>query len=456
MLSTPKPIRVLVPFRGDWEDQTLEQLERRGLIVLHREGFDLRRFPAGLELLWFDSRKFVARMCRKYRGRIDAVWSCDEQFGCLIASAIAERLALPHAAAKAVVTAQHKLLMRQALARSMPEASVMAAAVPYGVGDRRLRNAAAIDAVVQREGLQWPLFAKPIKATFSVLARRVKSAGELVQHIRLTSFDRYLVQRMVRPFESLAREYVDLPCAADCPLLEVPMRGRQVNVDGYARRGVFDVLGIVDEWMYDGEVAGARHFAGFTYPSRLAAHRRMQITDTAIAAMRAIGFDHGLFNVELFLCDDGSVRVIEINPRGAGQFASFYRDVDGRNFELMGIWLSAGRDPRDAPREEPRAKVAGSFVWRRFDGRAGAVPSKRAQTWLATEYPTAKLWLLPTSKRCVEREYRWLGSHRYAVLNCAAEDYVALQSLVDECGQQLFGPAPAMTHVPDLLRLAER
>ncbi|MCR9243480.1 MAG: ATP-grasp domain-containing protein [bacterium] len=442
MSDSTQPIRVLVPFRGDWEVGALEELERAGHIELHREGFDCRRFPSCLQLAWFEVHRFVDRLCRKYRGRIDSVWSCDEQFGCLISAVVAERLGLPGTRPATVVRAQHKLMLRQLLAEHLPAASVAAAAVPFRLGDRRLADPALVSAAVAAQGLEWPLFAKPLKATFSVLAREVRNAEELVLHMRLPAFDRFVLRRMTRPFESLARQYVDLPAPADCALLEEPLRGHQVNVDGFAMRGEFHVLGVVDEWMYANEAGGARHFAGFTYPSRLSADVRARTEATALAAMRVVGFDHGLFNVELFVCDDGSIRIIEINPRAAGQFATFYRDVEGVSLELMGIWLSAGRDPRDAPRWAARANVAGSIVWRRFDGGCGVVPSPASRDWLAASHPHAQLWLQPTDRRSVEREYRWLGSHRYAVLNCAAGDYAALQSVGDECGRRLFGAPP--------------
>ncbi|MCA8976661.1 MAG: hypothetical protein KDC98_18210, partial [Planctomycetes bacterium] len=187
--------------------------------------------------------------------------------------------------------------------------------------------------------------------------------------------------------------------------------------------------------------------AGFTYPSRVDDDLRRRLADTAVAAMRAVGFDHGQFNVELFVCADGSIRIIEINPRAAGQFATLYRDVEGLHLELMGIWLAAGRDPREARRDSPWAEVAGSIVYRRFDGGPGAVPTPASRAWLAATHPAARLWLQPTGRREVEREYRWLGSHRYAVLNCGAAGHDDLRRLGEECGQRLFG-----AHGPPLYR----
>src|SRR4029434_4064192 len=121
-----------------------------------------------------------------------------------------------------------------------------------------------------------------------------------------------VLRRLMRPFEQLAREWIKLPCSVDRVLLEQPMEGDQVNVDGYVEDGDVHLLGIVDEWMYEKEVARARHFAGFTYPSRHPEAVQQRIRAAAAAAIRAVGFRRGLFNLEMFVLRDGSVRVIEI------------------------------------------------------------------------------------------------------------------------------------------------
>ena len=52
--------------------------------------------------------------------------------------------------------------------------------------------------------------------------------------------------------------------------------------------------------------------AGFEYPSRLPDDVQARLSQAAIDAMRAVGFDHGAFNVELFWRpSDGAIRVIE-------------------------------------------------------------------------------------------------------------------------------------------------
>ena len=441
MSKPARPARLLLLFQGEWEDHAVTEFRRTGELALEREGFDVMHFPGCLRLLHFDARRFADRMCETYRGRIDAVWSNDEQFGCLLAAVVAQRLGLPGADPAAVARAQHKLLLRQTLAKALPHATVNATALPWSLSDRRVRRPEQLDRAVQELGCRWPLFCKPIKGTFSVLARKVRSAAELAAHLRLSWFDRFVLTRLALPYEQLASQLLDLPCPADRMLLEEPIDGQQVNVDGYAHGGEVHILGVVDEWMYPGEVQGARHFSGFTYPSRQPADVQQRLRETAAAAVRAVGFAHGVFNVELFVLADGSVRVIEINPRSAGQFATMYRDVDGLDLERLGVQLAIGGDPRHVARHEPRAGAAASFVFRRFDGTPGPAPSAESLAWLAKTHPHAWLWLEPGSGRVLRREYRWLGSHRHAVLNHAASDFESLVREGEECGRRLFGAA---------------
>ncbi|HEU4420204.1 MAG TPA: ATP-grasp domain-containing protein [Planctomycetota bacterium] len=437
--STP---RLLVLFHGSWEEEALFDKKRRGELLLEREGFELLSFPHCLRLVWFDARRHAERLCAAYRGRIDAVWSNDDGFGCLLAAIVAARLGLPGNDPRAVVRAQHKLVLRGLLAQAVPEATVPAFALPFGLGDRRCRDATAIDAAVRAAGRSWPLFAKPVKGTFSALAARVQSAAELAEHLALPSLDRFVLRGLMRPFEQLAREWVELPCSVDRVLLEQPMDGDQVNVDGYVEDGEVHLLGIVDEWMYEKEVARARHFAGFTYPSRQPDVVQQRVRAAAAAAIRAVGFRRGLFNIEMFVLRDGSVRVIEINPRSAAQFATMYREVDGIDVEGIGIALALGEPGASVKRVAPTAGAAASFVFRRFDGTHGPMPAPGAEQWLAATHPRARLWLERSNARALRREYRWFGSHRYAVLNFAAQDFPTLMRQGAECGERLFGVGP--------------
>jgi hypothetical protein len=431
-------LRLLLLFQGMWEQECVDALRGSHDVVLEREGFDSMQWRVAWRMPFFDGAAWLDRMTSTYRGRVDAVWSNDDQCGALFAAVLARRLGLPGAAPEAIVRAQHKLLLRQALAAAVPDVNVAAASLPAD-SRARLRDERWLAARVAEQGLRWPLFCKPVKASFSVMAARVDDAGALARHLALPRLDRWLLRVQGRPFEQVARTLLPLPCRPTDVLLEQPLRGRQVNVDGYAVRGDVRVLGLLDECMYPGETNGARHFAGFTMPSRLPADVQQRARDAAIAAVRAVGYDHGLFNVELFALDDGSVRVIEVNPRSAAQFTSLYRAVHGVDVETLAIRLAAGLDVDDLPRVAPRAGAAASFVFRRFDGTAGPEPSDAARSWLAATHPDARLFTETSSRAQLRREYRWLGSHRYAVLNHAAADFTTLFADGAECARRLFG-----------------
>lgn len=438
---TDAPLRLLLLFHGTWEEECVAALQQGRDVQLVREGFETFGYPQVFRLLGFDARRYAERLERRFRGRIDAVWSNDDQFGALLAAVLAQRLGLPGAAPASIVRAQHKLLLRRRLADALPAANVRAAALPWPLADRRCRDPRALAVAIADAGLAFPLFAKPVKGTFSALARRVASADELAAHLRLSFADRWLLGRVQQPFAQLAAEIEPLPCGPDHVLLEEALRGVQINVDAYACRGEVHVLGVVDECMYPGEVAGARHFAGFTLPSRLPAAVQQRATEVAKAAIAAIGYDHGLCNVELFAADDGSVRVIEINPRAAGQFATLYRAVTGVDIERLAIQLARGGDPAELPRTAPTAGAAASFVFRRFDGQPGPLPDAAARTWLMARHPDSRLWIEPCSARQLRREYRWLGSHRYAVWNHAAADFTTLLCDGEEAARLLFDVA---------------
>ena len=438
MTVVPPPLRLLLLFQGMWEEQCVATLRGEAGVELHREGFDWTHWRGLWRLCTVDAERWFERLCERYRGRIDAVWSSDDQIGTLLAARMAQRLGLPGADPAAIVRTQHKLLARRALAAAVPAATVRSEALPWPLRDRRGRDPAAVAAAVAALDLSWPLFCKPVKASFSVLARRVATADELAAHQRLPWFDRWLLARLDRPWQQLAERVLPLPCPVDRVLLEEPLAGRQVNVDGYAYRGEVHVLGVVDECMYPGEVQGARHFAGFTFPSRLPAAVQDRARAVAVAAVRALGYDHGLFNVELFVLADGSVKVIEVNPRAAGQFATMYRAVAGVDLPALAIDLALGRDPRLA-RLPATAGVAASFVFRRFDGRPGVEPDAAARDWLAATFPGSTLWTEPCSGRALRREYRWLGSHRHAVWNHAAADFSTLFADGERVARRLFG-----------------
>lgn len=427
-----RPLRLLLLFDRDWDGRAFAPLARAGEVLLHAEGFDLFSFPSNARLLAFDAWRFVERVCEKYRGRIDAVVSNNEQFGALLAAVVAQRLGLPGNDPAAVARAQHKLLCRQMLRAALPaalqEMAQPAQPLPFALDDPRVQSPDEIAAAVRALGLSFPLFVKPVKAAFSVLARTVHGAGELARHLTFGRFERLVIGRLVRPYAQVAARYAALPCDPTAMLVESPAEGRQVNVDGYVYRGQARIVGVVDECVYLQPAGGARHFARFVNPSRLAPPVRARVEEAARQAVAAVGYTHGFFNCELFVLPDGRLRFIEINPRLASQFVSMYRDLEGLDIVRMVAALAAGRDPAEVPRSAPQAGAAASFVFRQFDGGVAPPPAPGATEWLAARHPRSELLSFHKRGRGLAREYKWLGSHRYAVINHSAADADALES----------------------------
>lgn len=393
---------ILILFPKDWDRAELSRPEWSDHRFLF-EGFDLFRFPQNARLLGFDVRRYLESLERKYRGAgLDGVLSNNEYFGALIAAELARRLGLPGTPPTALKTAQHKFYCRQVMARVAPEATPRFFAFPYTLRDPR-----AVE-------LPFPFFVKPVKATFSVLARRVDSFAELRRHLRFGPLELLIIKKLVQPFNDLATPSEGFHLNAHHMIGEELIAGHQVNVDGFVHGGKAHFLGIVDSVMYPGTFA----FRRFEYPSRVPPEIQARMRALAERLLSGLGFDHGFFNVEmLWDPQSGAISLVEINPRLASQLADLYLRVDGINPYRLLADLCSG----EAPRLHASAGAFGaaaSFVFRRFDGASlTRAPGPDHHSWLKERYPDARLMLYSKRGQGLRREMKWLGSHRYAVLN---------------------------------------
>ncbi|HEX4859433.1 MAG TPA: ATP-grasp domain-containing protein [Usitatibacteraceae bacterium] len=406
---------ILVLFDADWDRLQLEKAARDASgngVRLHFEGFDLFSFPSNARLLWFDILAFVDRLAKKYGCLpLHGVTSSNEQFGALAAALLAERLGLPGTDPNAVIAAQHKYIARRIIGEAVPEANIPFAAFPY-----TFRSAAEV-------GLAFPCFVKPVKAAYSVLARRVDRFEDLQAHMRFHPWEKYIIKRLVRPFNDVVRRRTAFDVDAHWMLAEELVDGLQINVDGAAVNGKVHILGVVDAVMYP----GTDQFMRFEYPSRLPAGQLANARDSARRIIEALGIGHGLFNVEMRVCrSSGHCKLIEVNPRMAAQFSDLYEKVDGINLHALALELAAGEAP-DLRGGRGKYAVATSFVFRKFDGTTVArTPSSENLQWLREFDPDAFLALFIKTGGGLKREMKWLGSHRYATLNMGAESEPAL------------------------------
>jgi len=419
--------RSLVLFKYDWDIEGFNACAAR--YPHDSAGFDLFSFPSNARLAGFDLGRFVDRLAARVPRRgWQAVTSSHEQFGALAAALLAERMGWPGTAVEAVLRCQHKLLAREALARACPDANVAFARLEAAYGDPA------------PQGLRYPVFVKPVKAAFSVLARQVAERADLQHHTRFGPWELWVIRRLVEPFERVLRSRLPAAPSSHSMMVEEPICGQQYNMDGFVLDGTVHALGVVDAVMYP----GTHSFMRFEYPGRLPAAARERALDVARRFLGEIGFTHGMFNMEFFHDEaSGRLTVIEFNPRLASQFGDLYYRTDGIDMHAMSLALAHGRDPVAEPRVAPGAGIAASFVYRTFSGgRPPRMPGRARKAELAARFPDALLLEFPKSRAQIERDFKWLGSYRHGILHLGGRDQADLRRRCEEASRLLGWTPP--------------
>ena len=414
--------RSLVLFNYDWDADCFSAL--KGDYPHDSAGFDLFSFPSNARLAAFDLERFVGRLARQAKRRHwRAVVSNHEQFGALGAAMLAERMGWPGTPVEAVLACQHKLYAREVLEQVCPEANIRFAPLDAEYG------------APAPQGLQYPLFVKPVKAAFSVLARTVNSRADLHAHTRFGIWELWVIRRLVEPFERVARARLAQAGSAHRMLVEEPVHARQYNLDGYVWNGRVHEIGYVDSIMYP----GTQSFMRFDTPSRLDAAARARARDIAQRFLAAVNFTHGAFNMEFFHDESsGRMAVIEFNPRLASQFSDMYRRVAGKDPHELAFWLAHGRDPAGMPERVAAFGVAASFVYRTFPGcSAPPMPTRSQVARLEARFPDAMLLTFPKDAVQIARDYKWLGSYRHGILHLGGRDAADLRARCEEASRIL-------------------
>ena len=427
----------LLLFNYDWDATATQALADAGHRFDHR-GFDLFSFPSNANLPFFDMDRFVAKLAgQAKRHGWTAVSSQHEQFGTLAAALLAEKMGWPGTSPKAVAACQHKLYAREVLEQVAPEANIAFQRLPCAYGQD------------VPEGLSYPVFVKPVKAAFSVLAQVVRSREELQAFTRFGAYELWVIKHLVRPFEVVQQRLLGDAGTAHSMMLEHPVqqaRGTQYSLDGVAFEGQIKPLGVVDGVMYPGTQA----FMRFDYPSRLPDSAQAQALDVARRFLQAVGFTHGLFNMEFFYdTATRTLKVIEFNPRMASQFANLYQRVEGMNLHAMALELAHGRDPWALPRSAASAHCASSFVYRVFDHRAAhlpqrvpAMPQTAQLKLIQAQFPDHLLLQFPKEGHSLARDFKWLGSYRYGIVHLGGRDAHDLQERCQRISGILGWPVP--------------
>ena len=421
--------RALVLFNYDWDQSGFARWSSE--FPTDSAGFDLFRFPSNAHLVNFDLQCFVDRLANQAeRKGWQAVTSSHEQFGALAAAMLAERMGWPGTPVDAVLACQHKLYARQVLDKVAPEGNTGFKLLASNYGEPVPHD------------IRYPIFVKPVKAAFSVLARRVNNRDELATLTDFGRWELWVIRHLVEPFERIVCRRLPAAGSAHRMLLEQPVAAMQYNLDGYMFDGELRELGVVESVMYPGTQA----FMRFAYPCALPEAGRLQALDVAQRFLHAVGFTHGLFNMEFFY-DAGSDRltVIEFNPRMASQFSDLYLRVDGIDLHRVALELAYGRDPALVPRIRSTAGIAASFVYRSFDpGARPSMPDYARQRALAIQFPDALLFAFPKTAGQIARDFKWLDSYRYGILHLGGRDVQDLRTRCEAASLLLGWPTPCV------------
>ena len=390
------------------------QLRRRGselridaTIVWY--GADAEADPAS-----FDVTAFLDTAVQDLRAAgVAGVTSSSDYPGCLLAAELARRLGLPGPDPVSLLRASHKYY-----SRIRQEAAVPAAVPHYWLIDPD-------NLVESARTLEYPVFVKPVKSWFSQHATKISSYSELVAMATSAAVADHL-SHFVLPFNELLETYPEFVANASYLIAEEVLEGQQVTLEGYVLCGNAVTLGIVDSIMHE----GTNSFQWFVYPSRLDSSVTARMSAIAHDVMAALGFTHGLFNVEfMYHPTSGAIHVIEVNPRMCGQFADLFQNVDGVSTYEVLFYVALGLRPAIPPRRK-RAKLSSSYAARSFgDGLAISMPSAR-RVGLVKCLTSVTLFLVyyTPGQRLSARAKQFDGaSYRYAVVNVHGPDFSSVQ-----------------------------
>jgi hypothetical protein len=361
----------------------------------------------------------LERIITKFAGtKIDAVVSTDDYPGSALAAVLANQLGLPGTKPHVNLVCQHKYLARLEQAKHVPEA-----VPPFALIDTS-------EGAPPANGLFFPAFLKPVKSFFSIGAQRVNSPEEIdVPKRHWAKLGAFFL-----PFERLLQTYAGANVGTHRLIAEGVLSGEQVTLEGFMFDGEAGILGVVDSILFPGTLA----FSRFEYPSSLPESVQERMGDIARRLISGIGFDNGMFNIEMiYEAESDRINIIEINPRMASQFADLYERVDGTNAYEILLDIGVGCAPR-LKRRQGRHAMAASFVLRTFEDRfVVALPSEAALESITLLHPDIRLELHARLGSRLSDEMQDGHSYRYGIINLGGRDRAEALQKFEDCRRRL-------------------
>jgi biotin carboxylase len=281
-------------------------------------------------------------------------------------------------------------------------------------------------------GLDYPMWLKPVKSYGSELAFHVRDVKEF--HTAAARIKEG-ISRIGEPFE-FVMDHLQLPpeiaeVGAQACVAEEALRGNQVTLEGFSRKGQIVVYGVVDSVTY----AESPSFLRFEYPSRLPAEVLGMMEDLTRRVITQLNLSDSTFNVEFFHePTSGDVRLLEVNPRHSQSHARLFEQVDGVSNHGCMVNLALGRDP-DIPQGKGPYDVAAKWFLRRFtDGVVRRCPTQDQVAQVERDIPGVTVRLLAAEgDRLSELPGQDSYSFQLAHLYVAAESEDELTAKYETC-----------------------
>ena len=286
----------------------------------------------------------AAKAARETHLRFDGIGAIDE-FAGGFAARIAGLLELPFHSMAAADLARDKHRTREACHRAGLD------------GPRFMRLTGDADIEEAARVVGFPAVLKPVSGVGSVQAYKVRDEPELRRQFSGVIMEIREGQRAPPTSFRSDRDWFHLMWAkAPHLILEAWIDGPKYDVDLLLEHGRLAYAQVTD----DLEPCGLRDVRRVA-PAGLDPHDEGRIVEHAAACARAIGFDHGAFNVEVKLTTDGP-RMIEVNGRlGGYSTPDVHRAV--WDVDLVEQWLRLSFNlPVNPPVRKARCFVAESLL----------------------------------------------------------------------------------------------
>jgi hypothetical protein len=364
--------------------------------------------------------EFINYIINKYKTQdLDGVLGTHDNPESYVAAVIAKEFGLHGMDPAAAFVCLHKYYSREAQKKIAPFA------VPEF-------QCLAIDNLKREDvTLSYPFFVKPVKSSFSILARPIDSFETLEGFLPKV---RKQLAQSIPPFNFLLKKYTTFELDANLLIAEQMLDGAQVTVEGFSWNRKVSIMGITDSIMYPGTMS----FERFEYPSRLPIRVQERMADIARGLILGIGLDYTVFNIEMFYnCETDAIHIIEINPRMSYQFADMFKKVDGTNTYTLQLELSQGKQPA-FENGKGRYGVAASFVLRLFENKmVSRVPSREEICKIRTQFPDSSVVIKVKEGIMLSDLSQDEESYRYAIVNLGGKDWTDIYTRFEELKQHL-------------------